>query len=67
MLYIPEGFAHGFQTLVDDTEIFYQMSEFYYPESSRGVRWDDPAFSIEWPLNNPMISSKDRGYNDFAI
>ena len=49
MLYIPEGCAHGFLTLQDDTEVFYQMSEFYHPESARGVRWDDPAFQIVWP------------------
>lgn len=61
MLYVPEGFAHGFQTLEDDTEVFYQMSEFYHPECARGVRWDDPAFEIEWPVNgNPVISSRDR-------
>ena len=49
MIYIPEGFAHGFQTLEDETEVFYQMSEFYSPEHARGVRWDDPAFGIKWP------------------
>ena len=49
MLYIPEGCAHGFLTLEDDTEVFYQMSEFYHPELSRGVRWNDPAFRIDWP------------------
>ena len=60
MLFIPSGFAHGFQTLVDDSEVFYQMSEFYHPESGRGVRWDDPALAIEWPLANPIMSEKDR-------
>jgi len=65
MLYIPEGLAHGFQTLTDDTEVFYQMSEFHHPESARGVRWDDPAFGVEWPLNNPIISVRDRTYNFF--
>ena len=49
MLYIPEGFAHGFLTLEDDTEVFYQMSEFYAPDAARGVRWNDPAFGIAWP------------------
>ena len=49
MLYVPEGCAHGFLTLEDETEVFYQMSEFYNPESARGVRWDDPAFQIAWP------------------
>ena len=50
MLYVPEGVAHGFQTLADDTEVFYQISEFHHPESARGVRWDDPACAISWPL-----------------
>lgn len=62
MLYIPEGFAHGFQTLEDNTEVFYQMSELYHPECARGIRWDDPAFGIRWPLANPIISEKDRLY-----
>ena len=65
-LYIPERFAHGFQTLEDDTEVSYQMSEFYHPESARGVRWDDPAFGIVWPLPNPTMSEKDRSYPDFG-
>ena len=59
MLYIPEGFAHGFQTLEDNTEVFYQMSEFYHPECARGIRWDDPAFGIEWPLMEKIISTRD--------
>jgi dTDP-4-dehydrorhamnose 3,5-epimerase len=58
-LYIPEGFAHGFQTLVDNTEVFYQMSEFYHPECARGVRWDDPAFGVEWALPVEIISDED--------
>ncbi len=65
MLYVPEGFAHGFQTLEDNTVVFYQMSEFYHPECARGVRWDDPVFGIEWPLLNPIISEKDKKYPDF--
>ena len=65
MLYIPEGFAHGFQTLEDNTEVFYQMSEFYHPECSRGVRWDDPAFGIEWPEDERIISVRDQQYPDF--
>ncbi len=65
MLYIPEGFAHGFQTLTDNTEIFYQMSGFYFPESARGVRWDDPCFNIKWPEDNRIISQKDLEYPDF--
>lgn len=62
MLYIPEGFAHGFQTLADNTEVFYQMFEFYSPEHASGVRWDDPAFGITWPVADPIISEKDRSY-----
>lgn len=62
-LYVPRGFAHGFQTLVDDSEVLYQMSEFYHPESSRGLRWDDPAFGIPWPLPDPILSPRDRTYS----
>ncbi len=61
-LYIPEGVAHGFQALKDNTEVFYQMFAFYTPEYQRGVRWDDPTFGIEWPLANPTISERDRSY-----
>jgi dTDP-4-dehydrorhamnose 3,5-epimerase len=61
-LYIPKGFAHGFQALSDDTVVLYQMSESYHPESARGIRWDDPLFLIEWPSNNQVISVKDRAY-----
>jgi dTDP-4-dehydrorhamnose 3,5-epimerase len=66
MLYIPKGCAHGFLTLADNTEIVYQMSEFYHPESGRGVRWNDPAFGIEWPeRNRVMMSEKDRNWADY--
>jgi dTDP-4-dehydrorhamnose 3,5-epimerase len=65
MLYVPEGFAHGFITLRDDTEVFYQMSEFYAPEFARGVRWNDPAFGIEWPENVQVMAEHDRRYPDF--
>lgn len=61
-VYVPEGVAHGFQTLVDDTEVFYQMSEFHEPGSAHGVRWDDPAFGITWPLLPTIISQKDLAY-----
>ncbi|NJL27085.1 MAG: dTDP-4-dehydrorhamnose 3,5-epimerase [Thermoanaerobaculia bacterium] len=64
-LYVPGGVAHGFQTQEDDTEVFYQMSEFYYPEHARGVRWDDPAFEIEWPLAISMISERDLAFPPF--
>jgi dTDP-4-dehydrorhamnose 3,5-epimerase len=65
MLYIPEGFAHGFQTLKDDTEVFYQISEYYAPASARGIRWNDPAFGIEWPAAERTISERDRSHPDF--
>jgi dTDP-4-dehydrorhamnose 3,5-epimerase len=65
MLYIPEGCGHGFLSLEDNTELFYQMSEFYNPESARGARWDDPAFQIAWPSTPEVISERDRTYPDF--
>ena len=65
MVYIPEGCGHGFLTLEDETEVFYQISEFYNAESSRGVRWDDPAFQITWPAKIMVISERDRTYPDF--
>lgn len=67
MLYIPKGFAHGFQTLKDNTEVFYQMSEFYHPECARGVRWDDKKIGIDWLIENKIISKKDKNYGDFEI
>ena len=61
--YIPEGFAHGFQTLEDNTEVFYQMSEFYAPELTRGLRWDDPKMNVQWPnARNRIISDRDQSY-----
>ncbi len=67
LLYVPEGFAHGFQTLEDNTEVAYQMSDFYHPECARGVRWDDPAFKIEWPAaKKRILSEKDVGYPDYT-
>jgi dTDP-4-dehydrorhamnose 3,5-epimerase len=65
MIYIPQGFAHGFQTLVDNTEVFYQMSEFYAPEYARAVRWNDPQFKINWPEADRTISEKDQKIEDF--
>jgi dTDP-4-dehydrorhamnose 3,5-epimerase len=65
MIYIPQGCAHGFLTMEDNTEVFYQMSEFYSAESARGVRWDDPAFKIDWPGNVVVISERDGSYPDF--
>jgi dTDP-4-dehydrorhamnose 3,5-epimerase len=64
-LYIPEGCAHGFLTLENETEVHYQISEFYHPETARGVRWNDPAFKICWPGRVEVISDRDRGYLDF--
>jgi dTDP-4-dehydrorhamnose 3,5-epimerase len=65
MLYVPEGCAHGFLTLEDNTEVFYQMSAFHSPESARGMRWDDPAFRITWPSTPEVISERDRTYPNF--
>ena len=67
MIFVPEGFAHGFITLQDNTEVFYQMSEFYAPDSARGFRWNDPAFQVEWPLEPAVISERDRTYPDFEL
>jgi dTDP-4-dehydrorhamnose 3,5-epimerase len=67
MLYIPEGFAHGFLTLEEDTNVFYQMSEFYAPECARGFRWNDPAFGITLPADIIVISERDAKYPDFSI
>lgn len=65
MLYIPEGFAHGFQTLHDETEVLYYMSSPYKPEAAAGIRWNDPSFSIVWPLDVKIISERDRHYPDY--
>jgi dTDP-4-dehydrorhamnose 3,5-epimerase len=64
-LYIPEGFAHGFQTLSDNTEVFYQMSEFYFPELSRGILYCDPALAIPWPVANLILSRRDQAFSCF--
>lgn len=63
ILYVPEGFALGFQTLSDNTELFYQMSEYYHPESSSGIRWNDPKIGITWPLECHTISEKDKSWD----
>jgi dTDP-4-dehydrorhamnose 3,5-epimerase len=60
MIYIPEGFAHGFQTLEDNTEVMYQMSNWFSPEHAKGIRWNDQEFDIKWPINEPIISKKDQ-------
>ena len=67
LLFVPEGFAHGYQTLEDDTEVFYQVSERYAPECAGGVRWDDPAFGIAWPdVGRRVLIDRDAEYPDFA-
>jgi dTDP-4-dehydrorhamnose 3,5-epimerase len=64
-VYIPAGFAHGFQTLTDGTEVFYQMAERHHPDFAGGVRWDDPSFAIDWPIGQPILSGRDAAYADF--
>lgn len=65
-VYIPEGFAHGYQTLADESEILYQVTAFYAPEAERGIRWNDPRFDIRWPEADRSMSPKDAGWPDFA-
>ncbi len=65
MLYVPEGFAHGFLTLEEDCEVFYQVSEFYQPGKESGIRWNDPLFGVVWPTNNPVISEKDAAHPNY--
>jgi dTDP-4-dehydrorhamnose 3,5-epimerase len=64
-LFVPAGVAHGFETLEDESDVLYQMSEFYDPTCARGVRWDDPVFGIRWPLDKPVLSVRDRNYEAF--
>lgn len=66
-VYAPSGFAHGFQSLSDHTEVFYQISEGYRRDFSRGVRWNDPAFGIKWPLETVILSERDRSFPDFQV
>jgi dTDP-4-dehydrorhamnose 3,5-epimerase len=66
MIYVPEGFAHGFQTIADNTEVIYQISETYHPESARGIRWNDPRFGIKWPIENPLLSERDAAFPEFT-
>jgi len=65
MLYVPKGFAHGFQTLEDDSEVFYQISQYYNSEHSMGIRWDDKTFQINWPLEISTISEKDKNFENY--
>ena len=66
-LYVPRGFAHGFQTLVDEVEVFYQMSTEYLAEARRGARWDDPAFGIAWPIASPILNARDAAYPNVEL
>jgi len=66
-IYIPKGCAHGFQTLEDESEVLYQISTEYAPDAARGVRWNDPAFGIAWPLAPTRISQRDQAFPDFAV
>ena len=65
-LYVPEGVAHGFLTLEDNTEVLYHMSEYFAPDCARGARWDDPAFAIPWPAGEKILHERDRAYPDFT-
>lgn len=67
ILFIPEGFANGFQTLQNESDVFYQMSEFYAPEFAKGVRWNDPAFGIQWPTDERLISDRDQSFPNFIL
>ena len=66
MLYVPGAFAHGYLTLEDNTEVFYQTSSYYAPEHGRGLRWNDPALNISWPTADPILIDRDRDYEDFT-
>ena len=67
MLYVPHRFGHGFQTLTETAEVFYQVSQFYSPEHASGVRYNDPAFNIQWPLEPTTISPNDRNWPDYKL
>ncbi len=64
-LFVPAGFAHGFQTLSDNTVVYYHASSSYHPGSERGLRWNDPAFNIKWPVSEPILSEKDKNHKDY--
>jgi dTDP-4-dehydrorhamnose 3,5-epimerase len=66
MLYVPEGFAHGFLTLTDNTEVYYNVTQYYTPGAEQVIRWNDPAFQIRWPIEPVVISEKDSQYPDFS-
>ncbi len=67
MMFVPKGFGHGFITLEEDTEALYLVTEFYSPENERGIRWNDPAIGIEWPIVPNVVSEKDSNHPDFSI
>jgi dTDP-4-dehydrorhamnose 3,5-epimerase len=67
MMYVPEGFAHGFQTLEDASAVFYQMSSAYQPTSARGIHWNDPRLAIAWPIATPIVSPRDDGLGAFPV
>ena len=67
MLYIPECFAHGYQTLEDNSGIFYMVTQFYCPDHERGIRWNDPLLGIIWPIGGPILSPRDAGYPDIRL
>ncbi len=67
MLLVPKGFAHGLLTLTENVSVLYQVSSFYTPGSEQGIRWDDPAFAIQWPCSNPLVSEKDSSWKDYKI
>jgi len=67
MMYVPRGCAHGFQTIEDDTFVYYQMTGLFHPDCARGIRWDDPAIGIIWPVPPVIISEKDQGYLDLTL
>jgi dTDP-4-dehydrorhamnose 3,5-epimerase len=64
-LFVPEGFGHGFLTLEDSTDVFYQMGNFYQPDAARGFRWNDPQFAVQWPFEPKVISERDASFPDF--
>ncbi|MHA2174307.1 MAG: dTDP-4-dehydrorhamnose 3,5-epimerase [Candidatus Hodarchaeales archaeon] len=67
MVYLPRGCAHGSITLEDNTQMIYQVSNYYDPEKEKGIRWNDPSFMIKWPIDNPILSEKDANWNDFKV
>jgi dTDP-4-dehydrorhamnose 3,5-epimerase len=67
MVYVPENFAHGFITLEDNSEVYYPVTQFYTPGAERGLRWNDPAFNIKWPVEVTVVSEKDSNHSDFSI